>query len=90
MNKKIVIGIVAGVGAIGTVAGIVHRNNKKVRQASRLASEAIDLVERSMEVVDEAIELLKRDSDYDFLEDDYDDEDFDDEFYEEGDEEYDD
>lgn len=89
MSKKVVMGIVAGVGITGVIAGIVHRNNKKVRQAYRLVGEATDLVERSMDVVDEAIELLRADrdyDDYDFLDEDY----YDDDYYEEGDEDFDD
>ncbi len=59
MNKKIFFGV-AGIGIIaGVVAGIVHRSNKKCREAVFALWEATDTLEEAKNMLEDTLEFLE-------------------------------
>ncbi len=66
MSKRTIIEIVAGVGAIGVIAGIVHRNNRRCRIADELIEQTSDILDKTIEVLEGATTIA---DEYDDLDD---------------------
>ena len=59
MNKKVVFGVVAGLGVVtGVVACIVHRSSKRYIEANELIEQTEDILERTINVLEEAEDIF--------------------------------
>lgn len=66
MSKRTIIEIVAGVGVIGVIVGIVHRSNKRCRIADELIEQTSDILDKTIEVLEGATTIA---DEYDDLDD---------------------
>ncbi len=66
MSKRTIIEIVAGVSAIGVIAGIVHRSNRRCRIADELIEQTSDILDKTIEVLEGATTIA---DEYDDLDD---------------------
>jgi hypothetical protein len=59
MNKKVVFGVVAGLGVVtGVVAGIVRKSRKRYTEANALIEQTEDILERTINVLEEAEDIF--------------------------------